>query len=192
MSQLRDYHYPDHYRQFLGAVTEHEMTVLHDEGLYRHLKFAKPGTMIWSWEIVTWPGSLAIRGDIGLGLVFTRLEDMLQFFDDGQPDGWINPSYWGEKLSRGTRDVEIFSGKKFVEWVREELDSTGRKLSDIEWDSIESVYSTELAVEVLNEIELDWDYEDPETWKDWDHHFLLALHAILWSAKKYHNETKET
>lgn len=28
---------------FDQATIEHEMTVLHDDGLYRHLRFAKPG-----------------------------------------------------------------------------------------------------------------------------------------------------
>ena len=33
-------------QSFLKDVREHRMTVLHDSGLYRHLRFQKPGTVI--------------------------------------------------------------------------------------------------------------------------------------------------
>lgn len=37
-------------------VAEHKMTVLRDEGLYRHLRFQKPGTSCYYFDLVTWPG----------------------------------------------------------------------------------------------------------------------------------------
>ncbi len=43
-------------QSFLKDVREHRMTVLHDSGIYRHLRFQKPGTVIGQFDIVTWPG----------------------------------------------------------------------------------------------------------------------------------------
>ena len=66
------------HERFKKDTAEHQMTVLRDDGLYRHLRFRKPGTGIYGFDIVTWPGYLAISGDMGASM-FTRLEDMIQF-----------------------------------------------------------------------------------------------------------------
>jgi len=95
---LRDYHYPKVYKALLSEVDKHEMTVLHDDGLYRHLRFAAPGTGMWSFNIITWPGHLATSGDIADGFMFSRTADMTNFFEIGQDGGEINASYWAEKM----------------------------------------------------------------------------------------------
>lgn len=75
------------------------MTILMDNGIYRHLRFQKPKSSNQWFDIVTWPGYLAYSGDMGC-FMFTRLKDMFEFFRDGREDGrlHINQSYWGEKL----------------------------------------------------------------------------------------------
>ncbi len=89
-------------RRFLKDTAEHQLTVLRDDGLYRHLRFRKPGTGCYGFDIVTWPGYLAISGDMGAAM-FTRLPDMFEFFrtDAQDPSGtsapYINPGYWSEK-----------------------------------------------------------------------------------------------
>lgn len=91
---------------FLKDVEKHKMTVVRDDGVYRHLRFAATGQYSWNqwFEIVTWPGRLAYHGDMGT-YVFSRIEDMFQFFRDGRQDGklHINTSYWGEKLDAVSR-----------------------------------------------------------------------------------------
>ena len=79
---------------FLSDVKDHEMTVVHNSGLHRHVRFAKPRTSTMSFGLVTWPGYLAFYGDMG-EFVFARLTDMFQFFR-----GHTTPSfdYWAEKL----------------------------------------------------------------------------------------------
>lgn len=94
------------YRGFAEETARHELTVLHDDGLYRHLRMRAPGTLMWGWDVVTWPGHLATSGDIADGYVFTRDTDMLEFFRvppysrnyyaDGAP--CIDIGYWAEKL----------------------------------------------------------------------------------------------
>lgn len=184
MSGLEWYHYPEQYAHLLENVKEHELVVLHEDGLYRHLRFKAPETRMWHWDLITWPGSLAIRGDIGEGFIFTRTEDMLRFFDHGQGAGGINASYWAEKLDRGSRSVRSFSPKIFREWVseavedREDADAVTTAARDVDYDHE--------AVDVLNDHRVEWD--DVGAWQDYDYHFILALHAILWGAKKYHAE----
>lgn len=86
--------------EFLKHVASHAMTIERDDGVYRHLIFAQPAN---SWhhrfEIVTWPGALCIRGDMGT-YVFSRVTDMFAFFRHSTQDGrlYINDGYWAEKL----------------------------------------------------------------------------------------------
>lgn len=70
--------------QFKRDVQEHALTILRDDGLYRHLRFKRPGTMTCYFDLVTWPGHLAYVGDMG-DYVFTRVEDMLTFFRGHTP-----------------------------------------------------------------------------------------------------------
>jgi len=53
-------------QQFLRDVASHRMEVLLDSGVYRHLKFRNAPPNSWNawFELVTWPGSLAIHGGI--------------------------------------------------------------------------------------------------------------------------------
>lgn len=76
---------------FERDVAEHQMQVLRDDRLYRHLLFKKPGTGCYHFNIVTYPGTLVYTGDMG-SFVFQRLEDMFEFFrsDADRGDG-INP-----------------------------------------------------------------------------------------------------
>ncbi|KFK87785.1 hypothetical protein IX27_17945 [Streptomyces sp. JS01] len=39
------------------------MTVLHEDGLYRHLVFADPAGGFYRFDLVTWPHNLMLRGD---------------------------------------------------------------------------------------------------------------------------------
>lgn len=83
--------------QFLKDVGSHTMSVLHDDGVYRHLRFAKPGTSHMHFDIVTWPGYLAYTGDMG-AFTFTRLRDMLDFFRTSPANPFnIDRRYWAEK-----------------------------------------------------------------------------------------------
>ena len=111
---------------FTQQTAQHQLTVLHDEGLYRHLRMARPGTRAYSWDVVTWPGHLSITGDIGDGFVFTRLADMLDFFRPlGAAPGdtgplRINPGYWHEKMPQHQRTAAlVHSRQTFLDQVRE-------------------------------------------------------------------------
>lgn len=53
--------------------------MLHEDGIYRHIRFRQPGTMCMHFDLITWPGYLCYTGDMGT-YVFTRLADMFEFF----------------------------------------------------------------------------------------------------------------
>ena len=117
---------------FLKDVSEHEMEVLRDDGVYRHIRFKKPGTGCMHFDLVTWPGYLVYSGDMGC-YVFSRLNDMFEFFRTDreylQRDGrqlCINLGYWSEKLqavdgSRHEGSAKEFSEEKFSRAVIEDL-----------------------------------------------------------------------
>lgn len=80
----------------------HKLEVLHNEGLHRHLRMRNPAHSSYWYEVITWPGNLAIRGDYGESYVFTRATDMFEWFAHylGKKGSIsINPQYWAEKLS---------------------------------------------------------------------------------------------
>ena len=115
--------------RFANDVAKHEMTIFHDGGLYRHLRFVhttinertgKPErSSSYYFDLITWPGHLAIDGDMG-GFMFARTEDMFEFFR-GQR---INPGYWAEKL-RGPGDVKDYSEDKFRKIITEHITDDG-------------------------------------------------------------------
>lgn len=93
------------------------LTVLHEEGEYRHLRFQKPGERWGSTDIHTWPGGLTTAGDMADGWMFQR---GLGFFN-GRP----NLHYWQEKLTPSGREAS----KRFSETaMRSELRSAGADL----------------------------------------------------------------
>ena len=90
--------------EFLKDVASHVMEIIKEDGLHRHIRFRKPGTMCMHFDLITWPGYLCYTGDMGT-YVFRRLEDMFQFFradrEYSQSRGkqlGINLGYWAEKL----------------------------------------------------------------------------------------------
>jgi hypothetical protein len=110
--------------RFARETADHRMTVLHDDGLYRHLRFRSPKNSFYWFDLITVPGSLIFRGD-GQSFVFARLDDMFEFFRG--PVGRINPHYWAEKLTSHQRDeVKCYDRDIFERQVREAVDDAVR------------------------------------------------------------------
>lgn len=122
--------YASTYENFIEQTRDHSLTVILDNGLNRQLHVGAPDTGIWSWRVATWPGYLATFGDIADGFMFTRIEDMIDFFDrgghgnyyaDGSPS--IDFRYWAEKLSGGrAHDQREYSSDSFIQHVIDKLD----------------------------------------------------------------------
>jgi hypothetical protein len=106
--------------RFKRDTADHVMTVLHDDGLYRHIRCARPERSWNAWfEVITWPGSLAIKGDMGGAYIFSRLDDMFEFFRSGGSSHGINPGYWAEKLSDHGRSVRTYSEDVLKEHIED-------------------------------------------------------------------------
>ena len=111
--------------RFAKDTATHRMTVLHDDGLYRHLRFTamhlcndaeRRATNGFYWfDLITWPGSLTINGDCGT-YTFSRITDMFEFFRSRYG---INPQYWAEKRVQGETRTQSYSEDKFRQQVKE-------------------------------------------------------------------------
>ena len=136
--------------QFLRDVAKHEMIVIRDDGVNRHIRFRQSDTSNMYFDLITWPGHLCYTGDMGT-YVFQRLTDMFEFFRTDRMNRrdpnklYINLGYWTEKLiavngGRYGGRAEEFCEEKFrrvineyrVKWMRnakEEglLDKDGRR-----------------------------------------------------------------
>lgn len=116
--------YPYNYerKRALEAFANHRLTVEHDDGVHRCLLFKAPDTSAYHFRLVTWPGHLAISGDIG-DFTFARTWDMFQFF--ATHENWasmpvkINPQYWEEKCTARSRHggTEEFDEGAFREYI---------------------------------------------------------------------------
>lgn len=194
--------------RFIQDVRLHNIIVIKDEGGYRHLRFKRPGTSCYYFDLVTWPGYLCMTGDMGTW-TFSRIEDMFSFFRD--KNGGINPGYWSEKLEAGTgcpRDKIAFEwdeGKfckeldeRLANWIEDNLpDEDERDFGDEEKleaaqdlvrDLKGSSYSEHEAYaacesaddpeEILTDL---WDCN----FKSYSVHYLWACLAIVWGIQQY-------
>jgi len=108
--------------RFLQEVAGHQMTVVRDDGIYRHVRFKRPDTICMHFDLITWPGYLCYTGDMGT-YVFTRLRDMFDFFRRSEKKELfrIDLRYWAEKVEAGDRcdGVKKFSLDKFEREIRD-------------------------------------------------------------------------
>lgn len=143
---------------FLKDIAAHQLTIVRDDGLYRHLRFRRPGTYCMGFDIHTWPGYLCYTGDMGT-YVFQRIEDMLEFFrDDRWRDGndslYINPHYWSEKVQAAERHGGIteFCEEIFRERVLERVNDHVKSMAE-EYEAEEDIEKDPRVIELREEIE---------------------------------------
>lgn len=186
--------YPEIAARFAHDTADHKMTVLHEDGLYRHLRFRKAQHNSYWFDLITWPGVLHFRGDVGGdSYTFTRLTDMFEFFRG--KDG-INPHYWGEKLDGGRNSVKEYSEDAFRQVVCElfvsavRYEDAPRGLGKAVRAEIldRDLHDETEARTLLEQFEFK-NFQFHETWEfsftDWDWSFLWACHAIVWGIAQY-------
>ena len=194
--------------RFVRETADHKMTVLHDDGLYRHLRFQRQdGASFYWFDLVTWPGSLVVNGDCGT-YTFSRIRDMFEFFGPSGARGgfedarWgINPQYWAQKLRGPGRDTaREYSHDTFrarvLEWfsdVAEELDeeetaalrsALDEQVLDDSWgepgehEAHSRLRDFEHAGHTISD-SWEWDLREYE----WE--FLWCCWAIVWGIDQY-------
>lgn len=188
--------YPEIAARFARETAAHEMTVLHDEGLYRHLVFADPGGNFYRFDIVTWPHNLFLRGDgFSFGFAVWPTEDMFDVFR-GSRSGGINPGYWREKVTAGK--VRDWSEDLFRAWVLDEaakaearhpgaVEAVGKQILHSDEHSTEYQGTAEYAVASFQHgdfrlrIPNDWE----KTFEDYSWEYLFACHAVLFGIDRW-------
>lgn len=186
--------------QFAANTDEHTITVLLDSpGTgHRHLRFARPGTGIWSFDVITTPGRLIYTGDVG-HFVFAGISgDPLAFF--GLGGGGVNPYYWVEKVRAGVTSTG-FNHVVFSHHLTEAIEAYRDELSVEEFadlarqvdDELSGCPDAESARHALDEfawsnddgdVRVSFDDDDIET-DGLDHHYLLTCHALRWAASQW-------
>ncbi len=197
----------DSQERFIKDVRDHKLTIVKDDGVHRHLRLARAGSSAYWYDIITWPGHLAIAGDMGAN-VFARTPDMFKFFRNDSEDPeklGINPGYWKEKIQNDSTHTSEFSYEYFEKRVRDALEERKDEFEDYE-DLVESaeeeIFDSDLSEERLRErlAEFEWEGEtvfiDTWEWRFTEHTFgyLWQCYAIVWAIKQYdaHKEKEAT
>jgi hypothetical protein len=185
---------------FKENTADHQMTIIHNDRLYRNILFAAPETIAYSYSLHTWPGHLAITGDIGDGYMFRRLPDMFQFFASGKN---INPQYWGEKCVASKNPIMKYDVNLFHQAVADRFTENYSGLEEDqliilreEWQEHlkyrEYQYSEEEAYNALSSFRGKEGYQFSDIWecdfKNYDPQFLIACYAIKAGVTRFLNE----
>lgn len=196
---------------FLRNVDKHELKILLNQGVYRHLDFSRGNSWNMRFTLTTWPGHLAINGGVA-SYVFARTYDMFEFFRHDIRHYAINPHYWAEKLqatdtrSKGHKE---FSLKLFEQAVRDDFDrwrfeSDEKKAEawsaiDDDFDGLIGRFADYQGDAAIREA-MDWkcpvtgqrftDFWD-HTFDDWTYHYIWCCRAITWGITQFDAATSE-
>ena len=197
--------------RFLDEVKDHQINILRDNGVDRHLRFRKPGTIIYGFDILTWSGHLCVTGDCGT-FVFRRLEDMFDFFRmppgdfNCKPDRklHINAGYWHEKVLAEERQGGC---KKYSEEIfREEIKRWFDDWAEDQPRGLVSEIWAEIEEEVLSCSESEHDaidaalgfqnefFDFTDFWevdlKEYTFDYIWCLFAIVWGISVYDKQAE--
>ncbi len=190
---------PDRYWQALERqvterigrdLAEHTITAKYRAGLYGHWRCQKPGTSNLYFDVVTWPGSLCLTGDMG-DYLFQCTEDMIGFMRSvcaGRDS--IDYRYVAEKCVAHDGRLKEWRHELFEERLAERLEGLGggeraqvvKKLTEIrdefaiyeaEHDGMKAMYESGL-----------WDSSDLPDCRTYTFHFVWCVHAIRWFCRQ--------
>lgn len=174
---------------FLAAYKTSKISILHDHGLYRHVRIS--GAAYYCFELVTWPGSLAVNCE-GDRFSFLRTEDMFEFFRCGGDASELRPnfSYWAEKLSdprsKTVREFNYHAFTRDVENVMASIASVARVAeirSDLEHETYEcDEHSCREFLSRYSEME---HLVIDGKWEDWTFRYAYACFAIVFGIREY-------
>ena len=190
------------YAEFTERIASHTVTVLRDDGLYRHLRCRAHG-YAYSFDIITWPGYLAYVGDMG-SFVFSRLPDMFEFFREKESP-LVDRQYFAEKAVAADKHdgIRKFSEERFKVVVKEDFATFTDGWTDEEraelWSEVEDrvlVFLDEGYSSVMRAaLDLTATHEGrtlpvfPELWdtsmEEYTPRFWWCCYAIPWAVARY-------
>ncbi|WP_406004376.1 hypothetical protein [Streptomyces sp. NBC_00987] len=177
--------------RFKRNTAAHQMTVLHEGGLYRHLRFETPGKHgAYAFELVTWPYNLVIKAGWTFHFDIDATPDMFVLFRNTAFSGEINPGYWQEKVRAGRDEIEGFDPNLFERQVKQYVVHSirdgeaprgiGAEVTReiFEMGDISHEYGARAALEDFRYG--GWDFGDLSEWdfSDYTPGFLHCCHAI--------------
>jgi hypothetical protein len=196
--------YKKQFARFSADIASHTVTVLRDDGLYRHLRCRRDDSYVYGFDVITWPGYLAYTGDMGC-FVFTRLPDMFGFFR-GRREALVDRGYLAEKCVAGdkTDGVREYSADLFRRAVKTDFDSYAEDLDDVDradmWSEIETevLPRSDDGLQMAVQSALDFVYRGHDGCQHvpftdfWEHRledyttrFWWCCYAIPWAIKQY-------
>uniref|UniRef100_UPI000363AF31 hypothetical protein n=1 Tax=Thioalkalivibrio sp. ALE23 TaxID=1265495 RepID=UPI000363AF31 len=171
-------------------------TIEKDEGEYRSIRFSAPNTVINSFTLTTWPGYIAISGDLGT-YVFCRLPDMFEFFRQGAHGDPMTLSlgYWAEKCvaADSQHGIRHYSPEKFEQTVMEFVREAGQPhalIRAVEDDLLPFADEGEArARDAVHNFEYQGKEIFPDFWEvsleEYSEGFIQACVAIIWGIRQY-------
>ncbi|MET9445439.1 hypothetical protein [Streptomyces sp. NPDC006610] len=120
------------YSEIAARFADHRMTVLHEDGLYRHLRFEETAVSPFGrypFELITWPFNLVVKAGWTFHFDINATEDMFDLFRRTAHTGQINPGYWQEKVRAGREEIEGYDpdllkaevASTLAQWMRDDL-----------------------------------------------------------------------
>jgi len=181
--------------RFARDTAKHVMTALHEDGLYRHLRFAAPEGGFYWYDLITTPYTLIFRGD-GEAFVFTidATEDMFVLFRKSSYKGSINLGYWSEKLRSNQDSATAYSEDLFKQEVAKDLELAEEDYPGITeaWaEHLDSEFNTEYEAEArraLDEFRFGEQYRASCSGCDWQFDSDSSTDATL-KAARHRRET---
>jgi len=190
--------------QFLKDVSGNKIQILHDDGLYRHIRFRKDVSYFMGFDLVTWPGYLCFCGDMG-EFVFSRTSDMFSFFRGSGYRGKehstlaVNFEYWAEKCEAEDKSdgLKKYDPDKFREVINDILnddeDVTDELRQAVEDEVLcaadDGPYSAHEAAD-------SFEWEGKRYFSDFYEHslevytyrFIWCCYALAWGIAEYYKE----
>jgi hypothetical protein len=195
----------DVFERFQRETANHVMTVKHDDGLYRHLRFESPDKKGDWFSLTTWPQKLVINGSVGT-YVFSRQEDMFDLVRQSCTTGVPNFSYWEEKIVAAGDPAIDYSMDVFDEQVAEHLNESEKDYPGVTAAWNEKVNGIFPEYDTSNEhgarfalhdftyrpddaplSDEPFQFYDTGEWdfRDYDWKYLWSCHAIKWGITQY-------
>lgn len=186
--------YPKIKDHFDRDIASHEMRIVIDDGVNRHIVFSRPNTNDYRFDLITYQGGLLFHGDMGAH-VFERVNDMFDFFRNRN----INTGYWAEKLvAVDPRGYEAWSWDKFKAAVKHDVDNHCETMHDqekivslreeVESELTECEYDEYSSTQMIRDFEHEG-FSFVDFWehnlKDYTFHYVWACFAIVWGIEQY-------
>ena len=194
--------------RFLEDIKNHKMTVEHDDGVHRSILFRDPKTCNHAFRITTWPYHLCISGDTST-YVFSRLEDMFEFFEDSYENpclGYISGKVQSvcknggltnisEKKAKAAmhEHVEDLIGhplpfKEFEQWLENEELNGNYACFDDEAEFYNFLYGQHHSDIRGTEVDFTELALNSPNIEEYSYSFTWCVRAICWAVNQYKKE----